>query len=90
MALINIPEIILGAKYLNNCPIQQYIPIFVLAAGCTGLVFGLLSALSAFLWASAGTTEAPLVVRCMRAFASLAGLVTFAWLIAGKHAITLL
>ncbi|XP_049338147.1 transmembrane protein 272-like [Astyanax mexicanus] len=43
---IPIAQIVIGAMYLNECPKQHYIPVYLVVCGVFGIVISLLSCLS--------------------------------------------
>lgn len=71
-----------GAVYLNECPRQPYIPIYLIVVGVFGLVLAVLSCLPCAQEPEDGTTN-PLSQVCM-AWNSLTSFFLFCWFIAGE------
>ncbi|XP_076130580.1 transmembrane protein 272-like [Alosa pseudoharengus] len=79
---IPIAEIVIGALYLQNCPIQRYIPIYLVVMGAFTLSLTLLSCLP-------GTQEPEdggqtVISSICTAWNSIVSLFLFCWFIAGN------
>ncbi|XP_035806250.2 transmembrane protein 272-like [Amphiprion ocellaris] len=79
---IPIAQIAVGAVYLDDCPLQPYIPIYLIVCGTFTLMLGLLSCLPCAKKPEDGTTN-PLYSVCS-IWNLLVSLFLFAWFIAGN------
>ncbi|XP_062597316.1 transmembrane protein 272-like isoform X1 [Saccostrea cucullata] len=82
---IPVASIVIGALYLNKCPIQRYIPIYLIVSGAVGIVynvFGILRKLASKRNEEGETEERPGVFTsiCNCVF----GCFLLAWFIAGN------
>ncbi|TRZ03586.1 hypothetical protein DNTS_013500 [Danionella cerebrum] len=77
-----IAQVSIGAIYLNECPKQPYIPVYLLVSGVFSLLLGLLSCLPCTQEPEDGV-QTPLSRLCT-AWNSLVSLFLFCWFIAGK------
>ncbi|XP_057205026.1 transmembrane protein 272-like isoform X1 [Triplophysa rosa] len=84
VVVLPIAQVSIGGVYLNDCPKQPYIPIYLLVSGVFALVLGLLSCLPCTQEPEDGT-QTPLSGLCT-AWNSLVSLFLFCWFIAGKIA----
>ncbi|XP_071374793.1 transmembrane protein 272-like [Centroberyx affinis] len=82
LCIMPIAQIAIGVTYLNDCPRQHYIPIYLVVVGVFGLLLAVLSCLPCAQEPKDGTTN-PLS-RCCTAWNSLASLFLFCWFIAGN------
>ncbi|XP_076130579.1 transmembrane protein 272-like [Alosa pseudoharengus] len=76
---IPIASIVVGAQYLHSCPIQRYIPIYLVVMGAFGLALPLLTC-------KPGSNDPEAnnqVIRC-NAWNSIVSLFLFCWFIAGN------
>ncbi|XP_061103809.1 transmembrane protein 272-like [Conger conger] len=81
MLAIPITQIVLGTIYLDKCPVQPYIPIYVLVSGVFTMVLSLLSCLPCA--RESEEPQNPLSSICT-AWNSLMILFLFCWFIAGN------
>ncbi|XP_034425127.1 uncharacterized protein LOC117752076 isoform X2 [Hippoglossus hippoglossus] len=79
---IPIAQIAIGAVYLDDCPVQHYIPIYLIVSGVFGLMLALLSCLPFSQKPEDGTTN-PLSTACIT-WNSLTSCFLFCWFIAGE------
>ncbi|XP_069500910.1 uncharacterized protein [Ambystoma mexicanum] len=70
---LGVAQIVIGSVYLDSCPLQRYIPIYLIVSGVTILAIAILTAF-------AGCRRS----KCLYAFIGLLSLFWFAWLIAGS------
>ncbi|KAA0701429.1 hypothetical protein E1301_Tti024080 [Triplophysa tibetana] len=82
--ILPIAQVSIGGIYLNDCPKQPYIPIYLLVSGVFALVLALLSCLPCTQEPEDGT-QTPLSRLCT-SWNSLVSLFLFCWFIAGKIA----
>ncbi|KAM9836925.1 transmembrane protein 272 [Aulostomus maculatus] len=75
-------QIAIGAVYLDECPAQKYIPIYLMVVGVFGLVLTILSCLPCAQEPKDGTTN-PLSRVCA-IWNSLTSFFLFCWFIAGN------
>ncbi|KAG7243440.1 hypothetical protein INR49_011897 [Caranx melampygus] len=75
-------QIAIGSVYLNECPRQPYIPIYLIVVGVFGLVLALLSCLPCAQQPKDGSSN-PLSQVCMT-WNSLTSFFLFCWFIAGN------
>ncbi|XP_074518150.1 transmembrane protein 272 [Halichoeres trimaculatus] len=80
--IMPIVQIAIGAVYLDECPRQHYIPIYLIVVGVFGLVLALLACLPCAQEPEDGTTN-PLSRVCT-AWNSLTSFFLFCWFIAGN------
>ncbi|XP_055053876.2 transmembrane protein 272 [Misgurnus anguillicaudatus] len=79
---IPIAQIAIGSVYLNDCPKQNYIPIYVLVCGVFGVVLGLLACLPC----ARDTNEGghPILSLLCSVWNGLVCTFLFCWLISGS------
>ncbi|XP_062305514.1 transmembrane protein 272-like [Osmerus eperlanus] len=77
-----IAQIAIGAVYLNDCPRQEYIPIYLIVAGVFGLVLGLFSCLPCT-QKPADSPHNP-ASRACSVWSSLTSTFLFCWFICGN------
>lgn len=80
--ILPVVHITIGAVYLDECPRQHYIPIYLIVVGVFGLVLALLSCLPCAR-ESEDDTSNPLTRLCA-IWNSLTGFFLFCWFIAGN------
>ncbi|XP_065140696.1 transmembrane protein 272-like [Paramisgurnus dabryanus] len=80
--VLPIAQVSIGAIHLHDCPVQPYIPIYLLVSGVFALVLGLLSCLPCTQEPDDGT-HSPLSSLCTT-WNSLVSLFLFCWFIAGN------
>ncbi|XP_030609878.1 transmembrane protein 272-like [Archocentrus centrarchus] len=81
-AILPIAQIAVGAKYLDQCPQQHYIPIYLIVVGVFSLIVALLACLPCAKEREDGTSN-PLSWIC-RTWNSLISFFIFCWFIAGN------
>lgn len=81
-SIIPFAQIAMGAVYLDDCPRERYIPIYLIVAGVFGLVLSVLSCLPCARTPEDGTVN-PLTRICT-AWNSLTSFFFFCWFIAGN------
>lgn len=77
-----IAQIAIGTIYLNECPREHYIPIYLIVVGVFGLILSLLSCLPCAKESEEGTSN-PLSTICTT-WNSLTSVFLFCWFIAGN------
>ncbi|XP_071775926.2 transmembrane protein 272-like [Centroberyx gerrardi] len=82
LCVMPIAQIAIGVMYLDDCPRQHYIPIYLVVAGVFGLLLAVLSCLPCAQEEEDGTSN-PLSCCCIT-WNSLASLFLFCWFIAGN------
>uniref|UniRef100_A0A667ZU74 Si:dkey-19b23.12 n=1 Tax=Myripristis murdjan TaxID=586833 RepID=A0A667ZU74_9TELE len=82
LCIMPIAEIAIGAVYLDECPRQHYIPIYLVVMGVFGLLLAVLSCLPCAQEPKDGTSN-PLSQFCT-AWNSLASAFLFCWFITGN------
>ncbi|XP_041842617.1 transmembrane protein 272-like [Melanotaenia boesemani] len=80
--ILPIAQIAIGSVYLNDCPRQQYIPIYLIVSGVFGLILGVLSCLPCAQEPEDGTVN--LLSRICTAWNSLTSFFLFCWFITGN------
>uniref|UniRef100_A0A672GGQ5 Uncharacterized protein n=1 Tax=Salarias fasciatus TaxID=181472 RepID=A0A672GGQ5_SALFA len=81
---IPIAQIAIGSVYLQDCPINHYIPIYLIVVGVFGLVLNVVT--SCLPSTQEGEEEEPptLLTRCCKFLYSLISLFLFCWFITGN------
>ncbi|XP_040039096.1 transmembrane protein 272 [Gasterosteus aculeatus] len=79
----SIAQIAIGAVYLEDCPLQHYIPIYLIVLGIFGLALAVLSCLPCTQSCEDEASSTPLSLVCT-AWNSLMSLFLFCWFIAGN------
>lgn len=82
VCVLPIAQIAIGAVYLQDCPRQHYIPIYLVVMGVFGLLLGLLACLPCAKEPEDGTAS-PLNRLCT-SWNSLVSLFVFCWFITGN------
>uniref|UniRef100_A0A673AGS9 Si:dkey-19b23.12 n=2 Tax=Sphaeramia orbicularis TaxID=375764 RepID=A0A673AGS9_9TELE len=82
MCVMPIAQITIGAVYLDECPVQTYIPVYLVVLGVFGLMLTLLSCLPCAQQPKDGPPN-PLNRLCT-AWNSLTSFFLFCWFIAGN------
>ncbi|XP_046876877.1 transmembrane protein 272-like [Hypomesus transpacificus] len=82
MTILPIAQIAIGGIYLNNCPQERYIPIYLLVSGAFASALAVLSCLPCSKESEEGG-QSPLSSFCA-AWNSLVSLFLFCWFIAGN------
>ncbi|KAM9425381.1 transmembrane protein 272-like isoform 1-T3 [Pholidichthys leucotaenia] len=80
--IMPIAQIAIGAKYLEDCPVEPHIPIYLIVLGVFSLVLSLLSCLPCAQDKEDGTTN-PLSRICTT-WNTLSSVFLFCWFIAGN------
>lgn len=83
VCVIPIAQIAIGAMYMDSCPRQPYIPIYLVVVGSFGLLLNLLSCLPCAKQ-SEEDLPATLLNRICSTWNSLTSLFLFCWFIAGN------
>ncbi|XP_062597315.1 transmembrane protein 272-like [Saccostrea cucullata] len=84
---IPIASIVIGALYLDDCPIQKYIPIYLVVAGAVGLcqnLFGMIQSICCKRSPDDEQEEQGAGAKLGSCINSLCGCFMFAWFIAGN------
>lgn len=76
---IPISMIAIGAVYLNDCPAERMIPIYLIVAGCFGLVSNLISLIKSLMKKSEEDKE-----KSQLGLEQIINVFLFAWFIAGN------
>ena len=76
-----------GAIYINDCPQERLIPIYLIVAGCTAFFTSGLGQLKPKQGEDGETEQKPVKERfnIVSMIGAIGALFTFAWLICGKH-----
>uniref|UniRef100_A0A3Q3IGJ1 Uncharacterized protein n=1 Tax=Monopterus albus TaxID=43700 RepID=A0A3Q3IGJ1_MONAL len=82
LCILPVAQIAIGSVYLNDCPRQPYIPIYLIVVGVFGMVLSVLSCLPCAQEPTDGTSN-PLSRVCAT-WNSLTSLFLFCWFIAGN------
>ncbi|KAK7909797.1 hypothetical protein WMY93_014481 [Mugilogobius chulae] len=82
VCILPVAQIAIGAKYLDECPKQHYIPIYLVVMGVFSMTLTILSCLPCSKDPEDGTTN-PLSRLCTT-WNSLVSVFMFAWFIAGN------
>ncbi|XP_069375308.1 transmembrane protein 272 [Paralichthys olivaceus] len=80
--IIPVAQIAIGSVYLDDCPVQPYIPIYLIVSGVFGLMLALLSCLPCTQQPTDGSTN-PLSRLCVL-WNSMTSCFLFCWFIAGN------
>lgn len=80
MAVLPIAQMAIGGVYLNNCPQQRYIPIYLLVSGAFALFLAVMSCLPC---SQESETQSP-ASRICAAWNSLVSLFLFCWFVTGN------
>lgn len=80
VAAFPIAIICLGALHIDQCPMEPWVPKFMIVAGASGVLTVLLSMCSY----GCGLSESSNTVKCFSALIALLTLFSFAWNIAGS------
>ncbi|XP_030649007.1 transmembrane protein 272 [Chanos chanos] len=81
-AALPVAEIVIGALYVNDCPVQKYIPVYLIVAGGFALALALLSCLPCSRESEDGSQSA--LSGLCTAWNSLISLFLFCWFITGN------
>ncbi|KAL6118539.1 uncharacterized protein ACO6RY_03325 [Pungitius sinensis] len=86
ICILPVAQIAIGAVHLEDCPLQRYIPIYLIVSGVFGLVLAGLSCLPCTKSPDGGTEDGPStpLSRLCVAWNSLTSLFLFCWFIAGN------
>ncbi|XP_042155980.1 transmembrane protein 272-like [Oncorhynchus tshawytscha] len=83
MTALPVAQIAIGGMFLENCPQQRYIPIYLVVTGVFALALAVLSCLPCTREQDEGEQQSPLSSLCT-AWNSLVSLFLFCWFIAGN------
>ncbi|ELU15883.1 hypothetical protein CAPTEDRAFT_195995 [Capitella teleta] len=78
-----IAHIVIGTLYLDDCPVQRFIPIYLVVAGCFILVKGIMSIAEAYHKKDLNKDEEYQRPRVFSRADGLVGCFLFCWFIAG-------
>ncbi|XP_053272572.1 transmembrane protein 272 isoform X1 [Pleuronectes platessa] len=79
---IPIAQIAIGSVYLDDCPVQPYIPIYLIVSGVFGVMLALLTCMP-FSQTPEDCTSSPIKLVCVT-WNSLSSCFFFCWFIAGN------
>ncbi|KAL0993762.1 hypothetical protein UPYG_G00113340 [Umbra pygmaea] len=82
VAVLPVAQIVIGGLFLDKCPMQKYIPIYLLVTGAFSLTLTVLSCLPCIKAPDEGA-QTPISTVCT-AWNSLLSLFLFCWFIAGN------
>ncbi|KAM8897723.1 transmembrane protein 272-like isoform 1-T2 [Spinachia spinachia] len=86
ICVLPVAQIAIGAVYLEDCPLQHYIPIYLIVVGVFGLALAVLSCLPCAQSPERGPLDGPSTPlgRVCAAWSLLTSLFLFCWFIAGN------
>lgn len=86
---IPIPTILIGALNVGNCPVQQFIPIWMIILGITIIIKWAVNFCSRvrYLWNKRPPVPYPTALENiqLKVFSAVTSFFLFAWIIAGKR-----